>query len=156
MSREVALVGVLVFAMIAIGGLSAAYQTSVQESQPTQHVINESFSPVNDTVVVLDESRRDVVYNGSDDVRVYQNRTEINSTGNWTWHAGDGTISINATSTFNESRLANVSYNYTIPAAAQQTARDVALVPYLLGDGLGIIVGAALIVGAIALLGRQA
>jgi hypothetical protein len=156
MSREVALVGVLVFAMIAIGGLSAAYQTSVQESQPTQHVINESFYPVNDSVVVLDESRRDVVYNGSDDVRVYQNRTRYNSTGNWTWRAGDGTLYVNETSAFNESRLANISYNYTAPVAAQQTARDVALVPYLLGDGLGIVVGAGLIIGAIALLGRQA
>ena len=157
MSREVALIGVLVFAFVALGGVAAQYEESVVESQPTTTIENETFEPEDGTLVYLDESTRDVVYNGTDDTQVYQNGTRINSSGNWSFLRVNGTLSINETNDFNTSdgATANVTYNFTSPAGSQRTARDIALVPYVLGDGLGIIVGAALLLTGLVVLGRQ-
>jgi len=157
MSREVALIGVLVFAFVALGGVAAQYEASVVESRPTATIENETFEPADGTLVYLDESTRDVVYNGTSDTQVYQNDTRINSSGNWSFLQVNGTLSINETNDFNTSSgaTATITYNFTAPAGSQRTARDIALVPYLLGDGLGIIVGAALLLTAVVVLGRQ-
>lgn len=153
MSREAALIGVLVFAFVAIGGISAQYQSAVEGSQDETTITNESFNVIEDELRVLNESRRDVVYNET--AVVYQDGSRIVADGNYTWYPGNGTLGILNNTSFNESKAGAVTYGFTVPAGAQATARDIALIPYVLGDGLGIVVGAALLLTALVVLGRQ-
>lgn len=153
MSREVALIGVLVFAMVALGGISAQYQTAVSEASNETRIVNETASITAGDPAGLNESNRDVVYNES--IIVRQNGTEWASDGNYTWVVGNGTLLISDPTNLNTTESIGVTYGFWVPSGAQQVSRDVVLLPYTLGDSVGIIVGAALLLTAVALLGRQ-
>lgn len=153
MSREAALVGVLVFAFVLIGGISAQYQTAVEEGNNETRVINETINVDNGTLHVLNESRRDVVYNES--VAVFQNGTQWSADGNYTWFSGNGTLFIPEDTGLNASKSAGVTYGFWVPTGAQKVSRDVVLLPYDLGESLGLIVGAALVLTALVVLARQ-
>lgn len=153
MHRVVAVIGALLLGLLAIGGIAAQYETAVTDTQPAQSVTNESFTVDVGTTHVLTESRRDVVYNES--VTVYQNDSEV-SPGEYNWQPGNGTLFVPSGSTMTDGQSATITYQYTEPTGEQRIARDVGLLPAQLGEGLGILTGAALLVGAFALLRRQA
>lgn len=152
MAKAVALVGVLVFGMLALGGISTQYQDTVRESQPHQEITNESVTISKGTVHELAESKRDVVYNKS--VRVEQNGTVYaDSEYQWYGGAGNGTLFVPSDSSLGDGE-ANVTYDYSEPSGVQRTTRDITLIPFQLGEGLGIIVGAAFLLGGLAVMGR--
>lgn len=151
MARSVALIGVLVVFVIGVGGISAQYEQSVETSNNQTTVVNETFQP---TVGInsLNNSNRDVVY--GEDPELFQNGSEIPRDENWTWIEGNGTVDIPSGTQINLTRSAKITYNYTVPRGAQRVSRDVALLPYEFGN-IGVIVGGALVLTAIAVLGRQ-
>lgn len=156
MARVVALVGVLVFGFIALHGVAAHYDQTVTNSQPQITVENESFVVTHDTTHAFDDSNRDAVYNDTA-VEVYQNGSQVaaSSGDNWRWNAGNGTLYVPSGSELTDGDDASITYRYTEPTGEQKAVRDIALVPFQLGEGIGILVGAALLLLAVSLLGRQ-
>lgn len=155
MARVVAIVGVLVFAFVAVGAVATQYESTVEESQNTTIIANETFTVQTGAINTFVESNRDVVYN--DTVTVRQNGTEIEESGNFTWLAHNGTMRVPPN---NETQLAggqsaNITYRFTEPSNEQRAVRDVALVPLELVEGLVLIAAAALLLTGLAILGRQ-
>jgi len=153
MHRVVAVIGALVIGLLAISAIGAQYETAVTGAQPAQQVTNESFTVDVGTTHVLNESRRDVVYN--DTVTVYQNSTEIDAS-EYRWQPGNGTLFVPSDSALTDGQSANITYQFTEPTGEQRIARDVGLLPAQLGEGLGILAAAALLVGGFAFLRRTA
>jgi hypothetical protein len=153
MHRVVAVIGALVIGLLAIGAIGAQYETAVTGTQPAQQVTNETFTVDVGTTHAFNESRRDVVYN--DSVTVYQNSTEIDAS-EYRWQPGNGTLFVPSSSSMTDGESAKITYQYTEPTGEQRIARDVGLLPAQLGEGLGILAAAALLVGGFALLRRTA
>lgn len=157
MRRAIATFAVLAIILMAgVGAISAQYNTSVTESTNETAVVNESFTADLGTAVALDESNRDVVYN--DTVTVYNSSTVlVEQDGNYTWHAGNGTLRINAsTGQFSQGESGTVSYNYTVPTEEQRVVRDVALIiPGTLGDTIMLIMGLVILLSGLVVLNNQ-
>lgn len=160
MARLVAILGVAIFLFIGLHGVAGHYETTVTETNDQIEVTNETFTVQHGTVHQLDESNRDVVYNGT--VEVYQSGFVIGETrvssdngSNWRWIEGNGTLYVPNGSDMNDGDTAEITYRYTEPTSEQKVAKDVAMVPFILGDGLLIVLGAVLLLTAVALLGRQ-
>jgi len=153
MSRAVAVIGLLIFAVIALNGISTQYQSTVADSQPETNIVDEEFDVVKNTTIVLNESRRDVVYN--DSVVVNQAGAKV-SEDDYRWQPGNGTLFIPENSTMDENDNATIDYNFTEPSDEQRAVRDVMLMPAELGRGIGALAGAILLVGGFAYLRRVA
>lgn len=155
MARLVAILGVAIFLFIGLYGVAGHYETTVTETNDQIEVVNETFDVEYNTTVELEESNRDVVYNET--VEVYQDGSEIESKDgdNWQWIAGNGTLYIPDGSALNDSMTADITYRYTEPTNEQKAVKDVAMLPFVLGDALLIVLGAVLLLIAASLLGRQ-
>lgn len=137
--------------MAGVGMVQSQYQQSVTGAYEPTTITNESFTVNEGDRTVLNESNRDVVYNET--VQVYQNGTEFESDGNYTWTAANGTIFVPNGSGLTNNSTANVTYQFTVPDEQQQLARDVGMIPGIaLSEGLLLGLGGALLIGAIAVL----
>lgn len=157
MRQAIATFAILAIVLMAgVGAISAQYETSVTESQNATAVVNESFTADLGNATTLDNSNRDVIYNES--VTVFNaSDVLVAEPGNYTFHAGNGTLRINAsTSQFSDGESGTVSYNFTEPTEEQRAVRDIALIiPGTLGDVIMLVLGLVILLSAIVITARQ-
>lgn len=152
-ARAVVAVGVLVFLMLGLGAIPAQYEQSVTESQPLTDIENETTSIDAGNITTLSDSLLDVFYNST--VTVTANGTTYQASGNYTWHANNGTILVKQGSDLANQSQMNVSYQYHAPSNEQAIIKEIGATPLQLGDIIAIAMAAMLILLALALAGRR-
>lgn len=151
LKRVLALGFVAILFMGVVAGVNVGFEDTVRTSANAQVVENESWTVNEGTVTTLDESNRDVVY--SDEVTVRQSGTVYEANGNYSWIQSNGTIRASTGSDLTDGSSAEVTYDYSVPSEQQRLQRDILMfVPGTVGETLIIVLGASLLLGAVALM----
>lgn len=129
--RAVTMMIVVVLLVAGATGLMHARQDTVRGSGDEIAVTNETWAVSPGNTTELQHSYREGAYSEEENVTVYQNGTEIQQSGNWTWDVADGTIAALNGTTMNASEDATVSYTYYDPTEVQQRTDNV----------LGLVIG---------------
>lgn len=144
----------IVLVGLAILGLSgvAAVDSANQEAGERVDVNDETFEPVGDTVVTLNNSNVDGAYY-DENVTVVNASTTYEPSGNYTWHDNNGTIGIVNNSDLANQSTANISYGYVDTTEHQQNATRMLALLLKTEALLVLVVGAALALFAARVLG---
>lgn len=145
-SALAALVIVAGILMAGVGAVAVQYEDSVLGANDEQ-TFNETFTVDEGTVHTFAESNRDVIYNST--VTVKQSGTLIEQDGNYTWHEGNGTLTVLLGSDLTDGADASNEYQLTAPQDEQRLLRNVGNLPAQLGDGILIALTAAVVLGAL-------
>lgn len=144
--------GLAIMLAVGVGALGVQYDDSVTDTGEETDIVNETFTVTNGATIELAESNRDVIYNQTVTVRNVSDANDpvVEPSGNYTWHESNGTITINATSTFNDGDTAGIDYTFWVPRDSQTYVRDIGLEPFRAGDDLMLVLAVAFV--AVALL----
>jgi len=145
----IALLGIGVVALVVllfVGVLATA--ATVEQTERAIQIENESFEPVGDTVIELNNSALEFAeYNDTVTVRNATDGSVFEESGNYTWYDGNGTIEPVANSDLANASTATITYGYTGLSRAQTG------VAALLADLQGLYAEFALLGGAVLTLG---
>lgn len=150
LQRLIAVVIVAVVLFAGIGAISNGYESSVRGAYDATSY-SESFNVSGGTLVTVNESNRDVVYNET--VNVSQGGTEVDDS-EYTWYANNGTLFVPSGSTL-ANEQASITYGLTEPDEQQRLARDVGNIPaVVLGGTFVELAGFAALIGAVVVMVR--
>lgn len=153
MQRIAVVVLTLAFLFLGALALAPAYQDSVQGNPIAGDVTNETTTITADSTIVLDESHKDGVVYG-DEPTVYQNGSEITDPTAYDWDETSGTLYIPSDTSLNTSQSIEVSYQWHEPTGAQDSIKDTVSTTIGFGDIIGIVLGAGVLIAALAVAGR--
>lgn len=149
--------GLAILLFVGVGALGTQYDASVTDTGDETTVSNETFTVTNGATIELAESNRDVIYNNTVTVRNVSAADDpvVDPSGNYTWHESNGTITINATSTFNDGDTAAIDYTFWVPRDSQNYVRAIGLEPFRAGDDLMVVLAVAFVAVALLHVRRQ-
>lgn len=146
----VAAVAIMIF---AIGGLYV-YDATVQDSRHDITIDNESFTPnASDGVERFDNSELERAdYDETVDV-FDANESEIEQSGNYTWHDSNGTLSVVSNSQLDNESNATITYGYLGQTLDQTKVSNVLIDSQELVRVLIIVAGAMMLLTALVAMG---
>lgn len=134
-----------------VGAIKAEYQSSVEGANDALSY-NESFNVSGGTLVELNESNRDVVYN--DSVTVTKDGSTVDES-EYEWNEHNGTLYVPSGSTL-ANGTAYANYSLTEPTNQQQLARDISLMPSTaMGESLFDVGAIAMVLGSVVVMMRM-
>lgn len=154
-SRLIAFAVVAVFLVLAGGVVSAQLAMSARGSGEETQISGETWSPSEGQTTNLSRSHEDnVVYSEQSEVVVTQNDTTKAASGNWSWDETNGTVkAVNGTG-LNTSDDAQIAYSVYQPSETQTLLVSLGTMPVRIGGELLILLAFAIVVLAVATVGR--
>lgn len=147
----------LVLLFIGLWAVQAAFIDSVGGSGDLDTIDNETFqNPTAGELIELSESNRaEVVYD--ENVTVYdENDTVMTNGSDYTWFVKNGTLLVESGGDLAGDNNGSITYQFREPTDTQAYLKELALIPFALGEGIMIVLGAAFAFAGLLILAQRA
>jgi hypothetical protein len=156
--RIFALAAISILLMGGVAALETGHQESVRSGDEVQTVENETWTVDAGNWTQLDAPGGDAAaYSQPANVTVYQNGSEVQRAGNWTWDDHDARIKATDGGTLVDGDQATVTYQAFPASGAQQATQSISMLPLsTLASAWPFVLGVVLLLGAGALFAGRA